>query len=143
MYQTKLLVSLQHTPIILHRQLLHSPSSWSRPPALLLHCVNKPRQRKNMATAAFSVTGQRNKIYSQHQVSVKSRRVKTKTQTQRETSQLCCTYTNSLRWTELQLARMTAVDKHSPHHIWRRDCLNVLHQRQLDFLTTTKGNRIS
>lgn len=34
---------------------------------------------------------------------------------------------------------MTAVDKHSPHHIRRRDSLNILHQRQLDFLTSAKA----
>lgn len=34
---------------------------------------------------------------------------------------------------------MTAVDKHSPHHIRRRDSLNILHQRQLDFLMSAKA----
>lgn len=48
------------------------------------------------------------------------------------------TYTKSLGRVELKLSCMTAVDEHSPHHIWRRDGLNVLHQRQLDLLTTAR-----
>lgn len=52
------------------------------------------------------------------------------------TSVFSQTYTERLRGVELKLSCMTAIDEHSPHHIWRRDGLNILHQRQLDLLAT-------
>lgn len=116
------------------RQLVHSPSSWFRPPAPPRRCASRRRQRKSRETAASSVTQTQNGFTEL----LWATRSTIECQIHTDASSVLLTYAEHLRRAELKLSCMTAVDEHGPHHIRGRDGLNILHQWQFNFLTTTK-----
>ena len=50
-------------------------------------------------------------------------------------------YTDCLRWVELELPCIATVDEQSPHHIWRWNGLNVLHHWQINLLAAAQATK--